>query len=148
MTTITLEDAIALANDAHYFQKDKQGKPYILHCLRVMLGGQSEVTQIVGVLHDVLEDAHDKYTEDDLMAAGCDETILQALDALTKREGEPYMDYIVRVSRNPIAVEVKIVDLADNLSRIGGLSEKDQERLFARYKEAQDYLMGFYYANT
>ncbi len=52
----TVEDAIALAVEAHRGQKDKSGQPYILHPLRVMFSRNSEIERIVAVLHDVVED--------------------------------------------------------------------------------------------
>ena len=55
-----LEEAIALAGEAHVGQRDKVGGPYILHPLRVMLRLQGETEQIVGILHDVVEGAADK----------------------------------------------------------------------------------------
>ena len=52
----TLEEAIALATEAHRGRTDKNGAPYILHSLRVMTRMQSETDTIVAVLHDVVED--------------------------------------------------------------------------------------------
>lgn len=54
---MTLEKAIEIAVAAHNNQVDKDGRPYILHCLRVMLQMDTEVEQIAAVLHDVLEDS-------------------------------------------------------------------------------------------
>ena len=52
----TVEKAIEIAAKAHAGVKDKQGKPYILHPIRVMMGVENEATQIVAILHDVVED--------------------------------------------------------------------------------------------
>ncbi len=52
----TLENAIALAVEAHRGQKDKNGTPYILHPLRVMFRVETEIERVVAVLHDVVED--------------------------------------------------------------------------------------------
>src|SRR5438270_278019 len=52
----TLEDAIALAVEAHRGQTDKIGQPYVLHVLRVMFRCETEIERIVAVLHDVVED--------------------------------------------------------------------------------------------
>ena len=51
-----LEVAIQIASQYHFGQVDKQGKTYILHPLRVMLKGSTTSEQIVGVLHDIVED--------------------------------------------------------------------------------------------
>jgi (p)ppGpp synthase/HD superfamily hydrolase len=49
-----IEKAICIAAEAPTYQKDKQGQPYILHPLRVMLAlSGSEEDMILGVLYDV-----------------------------------------------------------------------------------------------
>ena len=53
----TLARAIEIAVSAHKGQKDKSGAEYILHPLRVMERGKTEVEKICGVLHDVVEDS-------------------------------------------------------------------------------------------
>ena len=125
----TLEDAILLAAQAHRGQKDKVGQPYFLHLLRVMLRLASEQEQIVGVLHDLVEDTN--YTLDDLRTQGYPEAIVQAVDCLTRRPTESYAQFIERASANPLARRVKLADLEDNMDvrRLPELGEKDVERL-------------------
>jgi len=57
-TTPTLEDAIALAVEAHRGQTYPipGGAPFILHPLRVMLHVESPAARIVAVLHDLIKD--------------------------------------------------------------------------------------------
>jgi (p)ppGpp synthase/HD superfamily hydrolase len=131
----TLEDAIRLAVAAHEGQRDKVGQPYILHPLRVMFRLTTEAERIVGVLHDVLEDT--PYSPDDLRKMGYSEEILQALDGVTKREGESYEDFVLRSKANPIARKVKLADLEDNMDpgRMAGVTEQDMQRLI-RYRKA------------
>lgn len=133
----TLERAIAVAVAAHAGQIDKAGRPYILHPLRVMLALDSTDDQIVGVLHDVVEDT--EVTLDRLRADGFSEAILAALDSVTKREGEGYPAFVLRAAANPIGRKVKLADLHDNsdLSRIAHPTQKDHARL-ARYRAAID----------
>src|SRR5262245_55616101 len=102
----TLEDAIALAVESHRGQVDKVGQPYILHPLRVMFRLNAEVERVVGVLHDVIEDT--KNTADDLQKMGYSEQVLQALDCVTRREGESYENFVLRSKGNPIARKVKL----------------------------------------
>jgi (p)ppGpp synthase/HD superfamily hydrolase len=109
----TLEDAIALAVDAHRGQSDKSGQPYILHPLRVMFRCTTDAQRIVAILHDVVEDT--SRTFDDLRKLGYPEDILAALDCVTKREGESYEAFVERAAANPIARAVKIADIEDNL---------------------------------
>jgi len=131
----TVEDAIALALEAHRGQVDRAGEPYILHPLRVMAGLKTDTERIIAVLHDVVEDSD--LTLDDLRALGYDETIVGAIDSLSRREGETYEAFIQRVRQNPLAVTVKLADLADNmdLRRNRLLQDTDLERL-QRYQNA------------
>lgn len=112
-----LEKAITLAVDSHRGQTDKQGRPYILHPLRVMhsFTGQEEddEARIVAVLHDVVEDCD--ITLQGLTRAGYPAVLVAAIDALSKRRGESYAEYLIRVQLDPLAVRVKLADLKDNL---------------------------------
>lgn len=131
-----LDKAIRLAAEAHEGQKERSGTAYILHPLRVMLKLRTEADMIVGVLHDVVED-NDEFDLDRLRAEGFSETILEALDGVTRREGENYEDFIGRAAKNEIATRVKMADLEDNmrLLRLPVMTERDLERL-ARYHKA------------
>jgi hypothetical protein len=108
----TIEKALRIAAQAHEGQRDKEGQPYVLHSLRVMMKLQGEDAQIVGVLHDVVEDT--SVTLDDLRAAGFSEAVLAAVSLVTHDKGEPYADYVVRCKGNAIARRVKLADLEDN----------------------------------
>jgi (p)ppGpp synthase/HD superfamily hydrolase len=130
-----LTDAIATANTAHDGQTDKAGQPYILHCLRVMLAMKTELDRVVAVMHDVVEDSPD-WQLSDLKGFGPDVT--EALDALTRREGEDYFHYIERLSKNRRAVRVKLADLHDNLdhTRLTEVTSADVQRM-QRYRKAR-----------
>ena len=111
MSDITV--AVQIAAEAHRGQKDKSGQPYILHPMRVMASLSNEEDQIVGALHDVIEDSHFDYC--DIAMAGFGHNITTALRSLTRIEGESYADFILRCKANPIARRVKISDIRDNL---------------------------------
>lgn len=130
-----LERAIQLATGAHRGQRDKVGAPYILHPLRMMLRVRTPEERIVAVLHDVVEDT--PWTIDALRREGFPESILQAVDCLTKRKREPYEQSIKRAKPNPIARVVKLADLEDNsdLRRLRSITAKDRKRL-EKYKRA------------
>jgi hypothetical protein len=113
----TIEKALQIAAKAHEGQKDKDGQPYILHPLRLMMAVEGEEARIVAVLHDVVEDT--AVTLDDLRAAGFGEGIIAAVACVTHRKGdESYADYVVRCKGNDIARRVKLADL-DNNARLG-----------------------------
>jgi (p)ppGpp synthase/HD superfamily hydrolase len=111
----TLERAIEIAIDAHAGQKGRSGEAYVLHPLRVMFRLANEDERIAGVLHDVVERAPD-WTLRRLAKNGFPPEIVAAIDALSRREGERYEDYILRASRNQLARRVKIADLEDKLT--------------------------------
>jgi (p)ppGpp synthase/HD superfamily hydrolase len=107
-----LSEAIKLAATVHANQVDKNGEPYILHPLRVMLAQTGEVERVAAVLHDVVEDG-DVGHGDVLALFG--EDVHAAVFALTRQEGEDYFDYVRRAGVNPISRAVKLADLRDNL---------------------------------
>jgi len=140
-----LEDAILLASLAHGCQRDKNNRPYILHCLRVMMQGKNDDAKIVGVLHDILEDT--EMTGLNLLEEGIPLHLVRSIIALThnKRNKEPRHDYYDRIKADKIAYIVKGYDLEDNSNRerLIELEEKDRERLRKKYAEAYEYLYGF-----
>ncbi|NJN07489.1 MAG: bifunctional (p)ppGpp synthetase/guanosine-3',5'-bis(diphosphate) 3'-pyrophosphohydrolase [Richelia sp. RM1_1_1] len=136
---MNLEKAIAIALDAHSGQTDKGGKPYILHPLRVMQQLETEVEQIVGVLHDVVEDSN--YTFEDLESFGFPTSAIAAIKLVTKQTGVDYQIYLANIKSNPIARNVKLADLRDNmnLQRLEVVTEKDLQRQ-AKYQKAVQFL--------
>lgn len=137
----TLERAIAIAATAHAGQRDKTGAPYILHPLRMMMRLDSIESRIVAMLHDVVEDT--EWTFDALAAEGFSEAVLSALECVTKREGEEYQAFVQRSAANPIARQVKLMDLEDNMNilRLATVTDKDLERL-RKYHQAWLALKG------
>jgi (p)ppGpp synthase/HD superfamily hydrolase len=135
----TLRDAIGLARQVHHGQRDKAGKPYIEHVLRVVAFLDATDDKIVGALHDVLEES--SYTSESLRRLGYPERIVNAVECLTKQSGEDYDHYISRVKQDEIARRVKIADLKDNMdmARIPAPSVIDWERL-AKYRRALQQL--------
>ncbi|ADO69928.1 HD domain-containing protein [Stigmatella aurantiaca] len=131
----TLEDAIALAVEAHRGQRDKAGQTYILHPLRVMMRLETEAERMAAILHDVVEDT--PYTLERLRALGYPEEVLGALDCLTKREGETYEAFVERIRPHPLARRVKLADLEDNMDvrRLPSVGPREAERL-TRYRAA------------
>ena len=129
-----LEKAIEIAVEAHRGQIDKAGREYILHPMRVMLRGRNDTEMIVGILHDVVEDT--PVTLDMLRLEGFSEEVLAAIDCITKHKGESYGTFIDRVLANPLATQVKLYDMEDNLNRdrIPYPTPKDEAR-FQKYEK-------------
>lgn len=108
----SIEKAIEIASKAHSGVKDKQGKPYLLHPIRVMMGVEDEAAQIVAVLHDVVEDT--SVSLDDIRAEGFNKEVLDALKLVTHPKDQPYSEYVIACKQNVIARQVKLSDLRDN----------------------------------
>jgi len=136
----TLERAIELAAAAHKGQVDKAGHPYVLHPLRVMLSVNTAEERIAAVLHDVVEDTWMEF--EDLDSEGFSATIIEAIRALTKTDGESRVEAARRAVQNPVARIVKLADVADNmdLSRISNPTDKDFARL-KEYEQVRDILL-------
>lgn len=134
------ELAETVARTAHDGQFDKAGQPYISHPARVAARvADDEHAVVVAWLHDVVEDTATTLTE---LAATFPAAVVRAVDALTKRPGEPVNAYYARVRAVPLARRVKLADLADNsdATRLARLDPATRERLRAKYAHAHAVL--------
>jgi (p)ppGpp synthase/HD superfamily hydrolase len=131
--------AITIAVQAHGNDLDKGGMPYILHPLHVMDCVDGIDAKIVAVLHDTVEDTNQ--TLEGLRTAGFSDTIIDAVDAITKRKGEKKREYWARVRANPLALYVKLWDMAHNSSprRLEALAEKEADYLIKKYDEGRAF---------
>jgi hypothetical protein len=144
---LLVEAARLVATAVHAGQVDKGGAPYIEHPAfvadRVRWLGGDEVAAAVAWLHDVVEDTTVSL---DALASVFPARVVEAVDGLTRREGEPYFEYIERAGGDSVARTVKRCDLEHNLdvSRLPGggvdLSEADRARL-AKYERARGVLL-------
>jgi hypothetical protein len=134
---MTLERAIALAAAAHEGRTDKACEPYIFHVVQVAARVAGEA-RVVAALHDVLEDT--EVTEAELRDR-FSETVVDAVVHLTKKKGESYEAFIVRIAgaegvAGGLAREVKVADLEHNLGRMTAKTEY----LRPKYEAALDRL--------
>ena len=130
-----LEKAIELALKYHKGQiKNGTGEEFILHVLRVMLKMDTEDEKISAVLHDIIEKTN--CTLEDLKQQGFSNKIINTVEALSKRKGEDYSEYIKRVKKDTGAVKIKIADLEDNmdLKNTKELTQVDIEKMNRRKK--------------
>lgn len=137
--------ALDFAFKAHAGQVDLGGDPFILHPIRVAMRLETIAERTVALLHDVVEDT--PVTVDEI-AKEFGGTIARAVDALSRRKTETYEEYILRVKQDPLAVVVKLADLADNMSdhRARNLPPEKQgawrKRKLDRYERAREVLLG------
>ena len=135
----SLEAAIACAAASHFGQVDKGGEPYILHPLRVMLAVKGDIERKVAVLHDTVEDTALTFA-DIRRDFGWD--VADAVNSLTKADGEDYAAFIDRVAQNRVATVVKLADLAYNMdvTRLGREPTNEDARRMVKYGEARNVL--------
>lgn len=127
---------------AHHGQFDKAGVPYVFHPFHVAEQMKEEYDVCAALLHDIVEDT--SYTLDDLRAEGFPEEIVATVAALTRKPGQPYMDYIRLLSTNAMAVRVKLADLEHNSdeSRLPSHDKEVNDRLMEKYAKARAFLLG------
>jgi len=151
----TVPDAHLLALEAHEGQVDKQGRDYYLAHLRPIaeaLRPFGPHAEMAGVLHDIVEDTRDhpdlarRYDIDRLRVLGVPEIVVEAIDAVTRRPGEPYISGLIRRSAgHPLGRLVKLVDNKQNLAANADLAKVDPDKARTlregRYRPARRILL-------
>jgi len=136
---MTVKKALDIATWAHEGQIDKSGNPYIEHPKAVADMVEGDAAKMVALLHDVIEDTCWSMT--DLRKAGFCNRVLDAVDAITKRDDETHDAYLGRVKTNELALVVKLADIAHNESRIDSIPyPATKDRLRNKYEDARKIL--------
>lgn len=110
-----VEHAKLIAQAVHFGQTDNGGKPRYDHVLHVGMQFQDENHQVVGILHDTIEDS--VWVDWRMLYNLFDSLIANAVVAVTRLPGELYFKYIERCKLNYIARAVKIADIKHNMDR-------------------------------
>lgn len=138
-----VERAKELAHRAHAGQVDKAGRPYIEHVARVAAAvADDPEAEAVAWLHDVLEDCphyHDEVSDSFPMH------ILLPVNRITRWnwiKGDSLPLHYADIRSNPIALRVKLADIADNAdeARLALLDDKTAARLRRKYAKARQAL--------
>lgn len=102
-----------IATVAHESQKRIDGSPYIRNPSRVANAVEDRLKPIAW-LHDVVEDT--PITLENLKDEGFPLYIVEAVDLLTHRKGEPNLLYWGKIKPNSDALAVKLADINDNVN--------------------------------
>lgn len=143
--TPSVADADALAEHAHHGQVDKAGNPYIDHPRAVAdllrKAGGSDNAVMAALLHDVVEDTD--VSLDQLRALGYPGEVVNAVDSVSRREDETYMELIHRAAANPLGRLIKLADNANNSdpARLALLDPEQAARLREKYAKARAVLL-------
>lgn len=127
--------ARTLALEAHAGQVDKAGRPYIGHVGRVAAAvrGDDEA-EAVAWLHDVIEDCPAFAGQVQAFPA----PLQDAVRLLSRTSAADADTYYARISADPLALKVKLADIADNAdeARMASLDAATAERLRDKYRRA------------
>lgn len=130
-----VERARTLALEAHAGQVDKAGHPYIGHVGRVAAAvrGDDEA-EAVAWLHDVIEDCPAFAGQVQAFPA----PLQDAVRLLSRTSAADADTYYARISADPLALKVKLADIADNAdeARLASLDAATAERLRDKYRRA------------
>lgn len=104
----------------NYISSKTENKDEVTHAWRVAENTKEfsldDRIYIVALLHDVVEDGYTTFEKLQKLY-DLDDEQMAALDAVTRRDGERYFDYIARCKQNEMAKTVKLADLQHNINR-------------------------------
>lgn len=125
-TPLTIR-AMNIAYASHHGQVDKAGVPYVFHPLHLAEQMKDEVSCCAALLHDTVEDT-DVTLEELKQEFPAD--VVEAVRLLTHEPGTDYFQYVRAIKTNPVAMTVKLADLAHNTdeTRFAGV-EVPKERI-------------------
>ena len=139
--TPLVNKAFRIAYDAHHGQVDKNGIPYIFHPIHLAEQMDDEISCCAALLHDVVEDTEVTMEQ---LAAVFPEEVIEVLKLLTHEKGVEYFTYVRAIKNNPIAVKIKLADIAHNSDQtrcIGSALTEEQLAYFrAKYANAKRIL--------
>lgn len=141
-SSLDLTEAFRIAVEVHGAQRDKAGEPYMGHICRVMSAMDTDEERAVAILHDALEDCgkENQMHFAQMIWDAYPREVWDAVLLLTRSRvlDSTYLDYIRRLSTNPLAVKCKFADIQDNRNpqRLRKLPRAECDRLYDKYEQA------------
>lgn len=131
--------ALLFAYEKHSGQVDKSGIPYIFHPYHLAEQMDDEISTVVALLHDIVEDTNTTF--DELLERFPKEAV-KAIRYLTRPKDMGYIHYVTKIKENEIATKVKLADLEHNMdeSRLMGLQLERHKSLMVKYRKAKEIL--------
>lgn len=153
-----IEKALKFAEKAHEGQKRRDGKPYFTHVEAVAKKVNEDWFNLIprsaqpywtrhkdhvvaaAYLHDVIEDCG--VSKQDLLDEGFSEMTAEIVDALSKKQGESYFQFIMRINDGggfrTGMVAVKLADLWHNMN-----DNAKEGSLLDKYRLAE-YILSYF----
>lgn len=134
--------AVAIAAKAYEANRDSAGRLLLLEAVEVADAVEPSPTPIAicaAVLYRI--PAHTEWTAEHLAGVGTEEVVCEAVDVLTRRRGEAYMDYVRRVCAAPgqSGQAARLVMAAE--LRLG-IARTDSDALRERYAASLPLVQG------
>lgn len=124
--------------------QDKQGMPYLLHCIVVMqtCGLTDENSLCIAAGHDLIEDTDITY---EYLTKEFNHEIALGIFLLSKPADLEYEEYIHTLGGKQIHYSIRKIKIADlkhnsDITRLKDVRDKDVERMI-KYQKAYRYLM-------
>ena len=136
-TPLTIR-AMNIAYAAHHGQVDKAGVPYVFHPLHLAEQMDDEISCCAALLHDTVEDTDVTLEQ---LAQEFPKEVVEAVALLTHAEDVEYFDYIRAIKQNPVAVKVKLADLAHNGDPKRICNQGNAEKRRVKYAAARKILL-------
>ncbi len=114
---MNLDKALSYASEKHEGQYRRQGNKYIDHPIRVMeilheKGFKSDEYKLAALFHDLLEDTD--ASEEEILNLS-NEKVLTLVKKLTKEKNYNNETYVYKISKDPMAKNIKLADRISNL---------------------------------
>ncbi len=140
-TELTMK-AMKLAYQAHRGQVDKAGVPYVFHPWHLAESMTDEISTCAALLHDVVEDTEVTLTD---LEKQFPPEVTAVVALLTHDENVDYFDYVRAIRQNPVAVKIKLADLAHNSdpgrSSCFAFEPESLKRRLEKYQKAKAILL-------
>jgi len=140
--TPLVNKALKIAYAAHHGQLDYNGIPYIFHPIHLAEQMEDEVSCCAALLHDVVEDTNVTMAQ---LAREFPNEVIDVLKLLTHDKDVEYFTYVRAIKENPVAVKIKLADIAHNSDQsrcIGsGLTEEQLACWREKYEKAKSILL-------
>lgn len=135
------KDVYATARMAHVGQSRRDGSEYFNHPSEVRnivrkFYPKDYAAQMAALLHDSLEDAPgntvetveemEEFIRGSIRNPESGQTVVDTVKALTHEKNAPYVDYVVGLLSNPLALRVKLADMVHNLSDAPSPRQKEK----------------------
>jgi hypothetical protein len=134
----SVASAHLLAMEAHEGQVDEQGRDYYLYQLLPLADAArpyGKLAEMVAVLHHIIEDTRDhpdparRYDLDRLRTLDVPEEVVRAIDAITRRPGEPYLGGLIqRAAADRLGRLIELIENKRHLDENEHLAKTDPNK--------------------